>query len=215
MAPISLLHAQDVRTHGIAKDKDGKPTITMTVESTFSQIPLHGVAPVRVTVDDRSGVARKWRLAFESTSDDDRVLSRFEMESKKGTSTTVELLVPVATRFNTSSYSYDQDLQYTIKADKIPSETETFSEAFPADWPSILMSREVGVRNAGPLDSQVEASSSSAESFAATSELMSLPSSWRGYCGIDVVILTDSEWLRLQAEAPAVSQALLEWNRLG
>ncbi|MEZ5326564.1 MAG: hypothetical protein R3F19_16070 [Verrucomicrobiales bacterium] len=212
----SALQAQEVQTHAVLKGEAGKPTVIITVESVFSLLPLHGVAPVRVTIENGSTADHTWRLAFESTSEDDRLLSQFEMESKKGASTTVELLVPVATYFSTSSYTYDQRLKYTIKANKISAETGSFTQSCSSDWPAILMSKGLSVRNSGPLNDAVDSiTSSSSDTFAVTAELTSLPSSWRGYCGLDVVILTDTEWLKLQTEAPAVSQALLEWSRLG
>ncbi|MGK0186169.1 MAG: hypothetical protein ACI9R3_001952 [Verrucomicrobiales bacterium] len=207
--------AQDSRNHQLGKDATGNPKLSIVVTCAFSQIPLHGYAPVRVTVDNRTNSDVDWKLSFTGKSEDDRFASRFEMESKKATSTTAEFMVPIPTRFDASPYTYDQGLDYSLKGDGFPAESGRFSEAFPGSWPTIVMSKNVAVRNEGPLGSAVNSVYSAIDSFAATFDPEWLPSDWRGYSGLDVIILTDTEWIDLQSKMPSVCKAMLEWNRLG
>ena len=97
-----------------------------------------------------------------------------------------------------------------------PAEADAFGDTFPGDWPAIAMSKDLGVRNLLSLAKQRSSGTSfSNDSFAATFSIESLPADWRGYSGLDAVILTDSEWQELSAKSPSVCRALLEWNRLG
>lgn len=207
--------AQERREHKLAMGADGKLKVSIVVTCAFSQIPLHGFAPIRVTIDNQLASDLDWKIHFDSHTEDDKFASNFKLEAKRNSSTTAELMVPVPTRFSNWSHTYDHGIRYSLKADRYPTETGSFGSAFPSDWPSIIMSRTVAVRNEGPLSSAVNAHNSSIETFAATFDPEWLPSDWRGYSGVDIIILTDTEWMNLQSKMPSVSQAMLEWSRLG
>ncbi len=192
-------------------DKSGDTRIE--VESVFSSQATRGFVPVRVTIRNATVLDREWNLEFNYGSGWNEMAyrSNFSIEVDSGAEVIRELLVPAPTALNPSG-GYRQ---LTVRASSpgLPSEGQTDSLQTNLNWPGIAISRMLADRNITRLNSEAGSRGGSrGNSFGATFEAESLPSDWRGYTSLDILMLTEEEWDQL---GPGARMAILEWIRLG
>ena len=218
--PVASPAQETFARHELRKNAKGKPEYIMKVESVFSLLPLHGFAPVRVTINNGTKDEPEWEFRFEGFGDESRFTSRFSVKTRKSTTTVAEFMVPVPTDYRDSGYSYGRELKYTARADDFPTQSAKVGGHYPNDWPSIAMSSGIGAKHSGLLEEERRTLATSSRyggdnTFGSIFQPASLPADWRGYAGLDVLMITDKEWQDLYAKSPSICKAILDWNRLG
>ncbi|MCB1229994.1 MAG: hypothetical protein KDN19_07000 [Verrucomicrobiae bacterium] len=196
-----------------AYDKQGETRLE--IESVFTPRQSRGFMPVRVTIRNATAQNRKWDLDFDFQSSWGQMgySSRFTVAVDSGSEVIQELLVPVPTGLD-SGAGYRQ---VSVRAGSagLPSAQRTDSTQIFIDWPAIGISQKLADRNLNQLNSAMTSSSHSrggVDAFAGTFDPEKLPADWRGYTGLDVLMIADEEWERL---SPGARMAILEWTRLG
>ena len=208
-------------THELLKDAQGKARLIIEVESVFELLPLHGFAPVRVKVTNKREDEPEWTFRFDGLGGDHRFASEFTFKVRKNKPDIHQFMVPMPTDFNTAGFSFGRKLTYTAKADGYQVLEGEVNDSFPYDWPSIGISVSLARGNLEFLKQErhtaIAASShtGNGDAFGGMFEPNSLPWDWRGYSGLDALMLTDKEWQDLLAGQPSICKAILDWNRLG
>lgn len=191
--------------------KEGKTRIE--VVSVFSPNATRGFLPVRVTIQNATLQDRAWNVDFQfrPTWGELGYRSSFAVEAGSGEEVVRELLVPVPTSIGSGS-SYRQ-LTVSANSAGLPAASQSDSFQSSTSWPSIAISKRLADRNLNALTTEVGGrSAAGTDVFGVTFALDQLPADWRGYTSLDVLMMSDEEWLSL---APGPRLAILEWTRLG
>jgi len=200
---------------------DPKDPTRVEVKALFDMPAPGGYLPVRVTVvNQRKNDAS---LRFTTTSnfgfgdDDSQVESEFRLESKAGTTTTRDLLVPLTTAATGSHYGTNSRVDLRMSG-TFGNSAGSLSSEFAENAPAILMSEGLFTPNASALDSHLNSHAlgssrmGGSARFAAKFTPIEMPEDWRAYCGYDAMLLTDDDWGKLGSGART---AILQWIRLG
>jgi hypothetical protein len=191
-------------------DTEGKTRIE--VSAVFSPKVSRGYLPVRVTIRNATALDRTWNLTFQFGGGWNEMAYRssFAVRAAAGAEAIHELLVPVPTTMNSGS-TYRQ-IEVSASSAGLPSEQNFNSSNLNTEWPSLAMSRDLAQRNLTSLNSEVSSLAPGTETFAAAFNPADLPAEWRGYSGLDGLLMTEEEWT---AASPDARLAILEWTRLG
>ena len=200
-----------------AFDKEGKQRIE--VESVFDGTLTQGFMPVRVTLRNGQARARDWTLNFDLGGgwNNCRYESAFALPAAPGGESIHDILAPVPLSSGRGS-GYRQ-LALSVSSPGLGNERSSDGQNFSVDWPGIGLSAAIANRNANSLNSEVNPSGGptgggvrTADRFGYQFDPRMLPEDWRGYTGLDVLMISDSEWASLAAGA---RRAIFEWVRLG
>jgi hypothetical protein len=158
-----------------------------------------------------------------STSRDTHTLGSggFSFDAKPESTTAREFVVPLMTDYNTSRY-YGQGnrLQLNVQAGD-SSFSPGFNGGKEEETPFAAFSQSVIGKSLDDVNEAMRAKVSSGSSssgyrgdggFAVSFQAAQLPSDWRAYTGLDVLVLTPEEWLTL---APGVTTAIRQWVVMG
>ncbi|MFC4991754.1 hypothetical protein [Rubritalea tangerina] len=205
-----------------------KGMLKLKATSDYSSLPTHGYLPVEVSLSNMSQSERVWYVSFKSTdgagyhwygsgSDDNVLSSSYAFSCPAGESKQYEVLVPIVTMYASPHGADVNDLSLEMRTETsgFEAQDDYMSWEQSSEWPSVVMSEFLNGVNGAKIDDEVERYiSSSRGNIEAAGEFVpeKLSGDWRAYVGFDTLVLTDSEWLGL--EAPA-RNAIMEWNRLG
>lgn len=191
-------------------DPEGKTRIE--VIGVFSSSLPRGYLPVRVTLRNGTLIDRRWDLSFRFAGgrDDFAFRSAFTVAAAAGEETLHELLVPLPTTVGAGGAF--RQIEVTASSPGLPSEQIFDSSNSSTAWPSLAISQQLAQRNLSALNGAVSAAIPGVDTFAVSFDPDHLPADWRGYTGLDALLLSDDEWTAL---APGSRLAVLEWVRLG
>jgi len=196
-------------------EDDGSSEVRIT--SCFDRTPHRGYLPVRVTLRNARARERNWILTFHSGHGQpgpggSRVQSRFRLSIAPGASTEHDLLVPLpallARNRSTSLRAVLSDGREDTNGYLQPHQHNS--------WLTLAISQDLAGRdNLESLSERIRAREPkvrSSEPAAIIFDPATLPVDWRGFSGIDVLLLSLAEWDRL---SPALRGTVLDWMRLG
>lgn len=218
------------QTQNFPLDAKGESMMEMT--HVFSSVPPGGYTAVRVVVKNAGKNPINVRLSGTSTTTanrDSHTLGSggFVFEAKPESTTAREFVVPLMTDFSESHgyYGRSSRLQLSVVAG-----TASFSTNYEGnkedECPFVAFSQSVIGKTLDDVNEamrqKLAAGSGSGSSssgsyrreggFAASFVPYQLPSDWRAYTGLDVLVLTPEEWLTL---SPGVTTAIRQWVMLG
>lgn len=216
---VAPLAAQENLFIQVPKATHPEDRSRIEAEALFSIPPPSGFLPVRVEMINQREREASARFSSKSihrsgVGGDSEMTSGFQIEAPPRTTVTRDLLVPVATCFE-SSGSY-QNYSVTVSlSGGFGNTAGTLGGEFDPTRPTILLSEALHTPNAGALDAALNATAGArygSPSFAARYTPTKMPEDWRAYSGYDVLIATDRDWL---AMTPGARNAILQWCRLG
>jgi len=203
-----------VLTHTFKDSNDTEIRITRVFDGNFPR----GFEPYRVTIRNQLAKPLQFRIGFNfdaSYSQDSSYASDFRLLADPNSETVHDLLVPVAPVAGAGSFYYNNGV-ISVNAAGLGTTHTSISGGRSRDHPSIGISESVANGNLTALKNIFDAAggggSYSNTEFAMTFDPAMLPSDWRGFSGLDALMISADEWRQLQ---PAAQQAVLEWVRFG
>lgn len=216
---ISNIAAQHQLTRHVY---DTKTDTWAQVTCLFGKLPSYGYVPVRIEINNGTEIDRNLTLDFTSkdntsfgTETGSRMISSFECSCAAGQRETYDFIVPVTTVFQTSSYGTGSELIMNLKCTGFQSVRGSMSTTTNSTWPAVIASNAIYVPNASALANQINGSASMSRTnaeFGGSFEPKNMPTDWRAYMGQEVIMLTSTDWSKLD---PGARTAILDWNRLG
>ncbi|MCP5534740.1 MAG: hypothetical protein H7A51_00725 [Akkermansiaceae bacterium] len=200
---------------------DTKTNTWAKVTCLLGKLPAYGYAPIRVEINNGTKLDRELTLNFTSrdmtslgNDTGSQMTSEFTCSCKAGGQETYDFIVPLVTIFQTGSYGSGSELNMRLFCTGYPMTSGSMSTETNDSWPSVLLSHDLYVPNASSLNSHISSAYSSMGNleFAGDFDPRTLPTDWRSYMGQDVVMMTSTDWSKLD---PGARTAILEWNRLG
>lgn len=183
---------------------------SVEVQSVFGAAARQGALPFRITIRNNSGRDRIWTLVFEEGNYgrglSTRSTYRFAVED--GREITEEVVFAYAPSF--LAYDY-RTLRVKIISPGLPEEDRNHGEQTNPHFPSLGISHALAQRSLTRLDDAIKNTGGNA-AFAKRFDSEHLPRDWRGYSGLDALLLDLPAWRTLSA---AQRQALVSWIRLG
>jgi len=212
--PASLLAQDVVLTHTFKKSNDTEVRITKVFDGNFPR----GFEPYRVTIRNQLAKPLQFRIGFNfdaSYSDQTSYGSDFNLIADPNSESVHELLVPVAPVTSRGAYNFNSGV-ISVNAMGLGTTHSSTSGGRSRDLAAIGISQAVANGNLTALQ-KIHETASGGRGYSDTGFAMSfdpemLPGDWRGYSGLDVLMISGDEWRELQ---PAAQQAVLEWVRLG
>ncbi len=196
-------------------DKTGRSFVK--VDSVFGTGMRSGYLPFRVTIRNNTKKDRIWTVRF-SESQSYRGLnytSTFYFEVEDGSEITSEVMVPIPPSFVSGSTYRGVQVIITSPGLKIIQRANS-EDSETGTWPSIGLSSKLALRSLSKLGDAMgkrgTRTSSSREIFGYEYAIPTLPSDWRGYTCLDVLMIDEAGWRNLNTSQ---RQAIIEWIRLG
>lgn len=175
--------------------------IGIWVSSDFDNPPYSGAVPLHLTIQNNSGSTGTWVFRVNSKGDFWSGLnSSVSVMVEAGKSRTATMVAPL---FKGGQNTYMM-LTVAVSGPGVVKERAFFPEinsrnGTPTEF--LAMSQEVGARSFDPLKTQIE---SAKRDFAATRfDPADLAADWRGYAGIDWMVMSEPEWGKLAEEVRA------------
>lgn len=199
---------------------DNSNDTRIEIDSVFGDVPTHGYAPVRVSIKNGTTTDRTWTFSFRINSSNnhsyspDLFTSTFRLSAGKQSQAVHDILIPTPTLFY-SGYSYGGPrLSVSISGGGYSTENFNLSNNSTGEAPVIVLSSGIANKNLALLDTEARKrkSASGGSSFGSSFDPAMLPKNWLGYTGVDVLLITDDEWLDVN---PGVRTAVTDWVRLG
>ncbi|MDG2124947.1 MAG: hypothetical protein P8J87_14695, partial [Verrucomicrobiales bacterium] len=199
---------------------DNRNDTRIEIVSVFGDVPTHGYAPVRVSIKNGTTTDRTWTFSFSINSNTnhsyapDLFTSTFRLSADKQSQAVHDVLVPIPTLF-TSGYSYGGPrLNVDISGGGYGSERHYLDSNTTGDSPITVLSSGIANKNLSLLNDEARkrTSSSGGSNFGSSFDPAMLPNNWLGYTGVDVLLITDDEWIDVN---PGVRTAVTDWVRLG
>ncbi len=183
----------------------------MEIQSVFGGVAKQGSLPYRITIRNNSGRPRVWTVRLSEGNYGRRLntAATFSIEVEDGAQAVREVTLPFAPAF--LAYDY-RNLEITVSAPGLPTETRTFGEQTPQSFPMLAMSKALAQRSPLPPRRPRQKRELRQSSFRQAFDPAQLPSDWLGYTGLDGLILDEPAWKALTS---AQRQALVAWIRLG
>lgn len=198
-------------------DKAGRSFIK--IDSVFGLGMRNGHLPFRITIRNNTGKDRVWTVRFNEKGGYRGIAydAAYEFEVEDGSEITSEVMVPIAPRFlNRSSY---RGISVTATAPGLTLVDRTDNKPSKSiNWPTIGLSSKLAQRSLLKLDAARNKKGKTSSSYAGNKkfgyeyEATTLPSDWRGYTCLDVLMIDDSAWEKLNTSQ---RQSIIEWLRLG
>lgn len=207
LLPLAARGGDQVFRH----DYPGHPDTFVEIQSVFGAVSKQGSLPYRITIRNHSGRTRVWTARLSEGNYGRRLntSASFAIEVENGAEVAREVALPFAPSF--LAYDY-RNLDITVSASGLPTETRNFGEQTPQSFPMLAMSKALARRSLARLDDLVKTENTGNPHFAKPFDPAQLPSDWIGYTGLDALLLDEPAW---KALASAQRQALVAWIRLG
>jgi hypothetical protein len=207
LPPVAARAGEQIFRHDYPQHSD----TFVEIQSVFGGVAKQGSLPYRITIRNNSGRTRVWTVRLSEGNYGRRLntAATFSIEVEDGAQAVREVTLPFAPAF--LAYDY-RNLEITVSAPGLPTETRTFGEQTPQSFPMLAMSKALAQRSLSRLDDLVKNENSGNPHFAKPFDPAQLPSDWLGYTGLDGLILDEPAWKALTS---AQRQALVAWIRLG
>lgn len=226
-AALSLLPAlRAQQTQNFPLDEKGESV--MEVTHVFSSLPPGGYTAVRVSVKNAGKTSLPVTLSANSRTPAERDphtlnSAGFSFDAKGESTTSREFIVPLMQDYsNSRGYGSDPFLQLNVSAGGRNSFSTQYSSSKEDGQPFVAFSQSIAGKSLKDLNEAMRNNMAGGSSGSggyhrdggfATSYLPSqLPSDWRGYTGLDALVMTPDEWLTL---SPGVTTAIRQWVILG
>lgn len=219
VSAVAPLAAQENLFIQVPKGTHSEDRSRIEAEALFSIPPPSGFLPVRVEMINQREREASARFSSKSihrsgVGGDSEMTSGFQIEAPPRTTVTRDLLIPLATSFESTGSYQDYSVSVSLSG-AFGNTAGTLGGDFDPARPAVLMSEALHTPNAGALDAALNATIGArygSPSFAARYAPTKMPEDWRAYSGYDVLIATDRDWL---AMTPGARNAILQWCRLG
>lgn len=215
LASLLPLSAQETMIREVA---DPLTDTHVEVLALFTQPSLGGFFPVRVKIANNLKSDRTIRLDFTSSiSYDNRIRcnSTFQFTAPAGKAVTRDIMVPLCSGNNSSSYGYGSGITCNLSG-SLGNASNTISGQTIAERPAVLLSEKLHTVNASKLDNRAKThsggSSYGSPVFSGRFDPKQLPSDWLAFSGYDSVIMTDTDWGNVPAGG---RNAILSWLNMG
>lgn len=207
LLPLAARAGDQVFRH----DYPGHPDTFVEIQSVFGAVSKQGSLPYRITIRNHSGRTRAWAVRFAEGNYGRRLNTSafFAIEVENGAQVVREVALPFAPAFLANDY---RNLEITVSAPGLATETRNFGEQTPKSFPMLAMSKALAQRSLSRLDDLVKTENTGNPYFAKPFDPAQLPSDWMGYTGLDAVLLDEPAWKALTS---AQRQALVAWIRVG
>lgn len=211
---LGFAHAQE----NLMRVADPKTHSSIEVTALYNKLPSHGYLPVRVRTANHLKVDLKCRLSFQYSAGygysggSRQIESSFELTAAADKAETFDLMVPLLP----SSENYNS-LKVNLSS-AIGIADGSMQSSYADNQPAVMMSSGLFQANASKLDPAVKSHYSgggyggSSTTFAGSFEALDLPDDWRGYSGVDSILMTDRDWSQV---SPSARNAIIAWIRLG
>ncbi|MDA7672987.1 hypothetical protein N8615_01190 [Verrucomicrobiales bacterium] len=181
------------------------------VESVFDTAMPKGYMPVRVTIRNGTSADRTWRLSFTDSAGYNAFStdSTFNLETRSNSEAVHDILVPLPSAIDQNSYS---SYVLTANSSGLGQAMANDSDQTWTAWPSIGISTALAARSITPLNDKMRSNGGRGEKFAGKFDPKMLPTDWRGYSGLDALMIQDKEW---DAVPAGPRKAIQTWIRHG
>ncbi|MDF1824489.1 MAG: hypothetical protein P1U68_07590 [Verrucomicrobiales bacterium] len=180
-------------------------------ESIFGLSAQQGALPFRIKIRNNSGKDRTWTVSLREGSYGRTLATewqgKFTVES--GTEVVHDVTVPFPPKF--ASYSY-RNLEATFNSPGLEPVKRSHSYQMNNGFPVLAMSQSLSARSLANLNNILKKKNSNIQRFAESFDPPLLPGDWKGYTGLDGLLIDLRSWKELRA---APKKAILEWLRLG
>ncbi|NNE91543.1 MAG: hypothetical protein HKN23_07840 [Verrucomicrobiales bacterium] len=195
----------------ISHNYNAQGTTRILVESVFSHGLTRGYMPVVVTIRNGIPQDRTWNVNFQRDGswNSFNYRSNFSVPAKGNSEVIYPLLVPVPTAMNGSNWG---QTNVSINAPGLGGQSRNDSINYNTSWPSIGISKKLADRNLTQLNDHLNSSGFGADTFGGRFDPKQLPGDWRGYTGIDVLMIEAGEWSSVTA---GPKKAIREWLHMG
>ena len=182
------------------------------IESIFGRAARQGALPYRITIRNNTGKDRIWNVEFRE-GNPGRPLSTassYRIAVENGSEVQREIAFQFAPSF--LAYGNYRNLNVSVSSPGLPTESRNQSEQINEDFPALVMTEPLARRSLARLDDLVRKENTGNAFFAKSAEASYFPTDWKGYAGIEALLIDLGSW---QALSLAQRQALLAWVRLG
>ena len=189
----------------------GSGDTSVDVESLFGNSARQGSLPFRVTIRNNSGRDRVWTVQL-SEGNPGRPLntsSSYRIAVENGSEAQENITFPFAPGF--LAYDY-RNLNVRVISPGLTPAEQTDGEQTNRDFPSLAMSDGLAQRSLVRLNAECKDQNSSNPFFAKAYDPTTLPTDWKGYTGLDALLIQIPEWTAL---SPAQRAGVLSWVRIG
>lgn len=189
----------------------GSGDTSVNVESLFGISARQGSLPFRVTIRNNSGKDRVWTVLLSEGSPGRplNTSSSYRIAVENGSEAQEIITFPFATGF--LAYDY-RNLNVRVISPGLAPAEQTDGEQANRDFPTLAMSDGLAQRSLVRLDAECKDQNSSNPFFAKAYDPTTLPTDWKGYTGLDALLIQSSEWTAL---SPAQRSGVLSWVRIG
>ncbi|MBK1827406.1 hypothetical protein [Haloferula rosea] len=214
LCAFSVSRAQETLFMEVPRATYPEDKTRVEFEALFSKPPPHGYLPVRVNIVNQRKTDGSINISTRSEtgsdpSSDSELTSEFELFSKSATATSHDLLVPLTTDFEG-----DGTTVRVTMGGSFGRNSGGVSSSFAPDSAAVLMSESLYTPSSSTLDAELNGRSSGYGSyeFAARFEPTRMPADWRAYVGYDALLLTNTDWNKVPADA---RNGIEQWVRMG
>ncbi|MDF1859261.1 MAG: hypothetical protein P1U87_03545 [Verrucomicrobiales bacterium] len=181
------------------------------LESVFGVAARNGTLPYRVSIRNNSGSERVWLIELSEGGGGRtlRTSTSHRLVVPAGGTVDHQILLPFAPEFTTYSY---RNLISTVRSPGLPEISRNTGYQTVNNIPTIALSSQLASRSLATLDKEVKDRNSNDPRFGDPYETEKLPDTWRGYAGLDLLLVDRPSWKKLEQ---AQRRAILEWVRLG
>jgi hypothetical protein len=183
---------------------------SVKVDAVFAPAAQQGSTPFRITISNRSGKDRTWKVNIGDSAS--RKLSTDITESilvENGAVVTREIYLPVAPLF--AAYTY-RSVRVNITSPGLGQLTRSIGHEANDIFPAIGISKALARRSRFELDEHVKNRTPGDARFALPYLPEQLPINWRGYSSLDCLLIDLKSWEGLN---DTQTRSLLEWVRMG
>lgn len=217
---VGQLHGQETIFRHVPK---GASNSYVEIVSMFSVSPSHGYLPVRMYVANSSPVAQRLVVSFKSQSQSYRgedalsSKSQFELSVDAESNATREILVPLKP-FGAIQFSPNTGIEVKLTGSMGTLETRFDAMLDRTDFPVVLMSEALHTPNSGKLTDEMNRTISSSGRYGSSPQFAAkfapklMPTQWQGLSGVDVIMLSDGDWLAMESASRLATE---QWLRLG
>ena len=184
---------------------------SVNVEAVFAPSSQQGSMPFLITINNNSGKDRTWTVKIYD-GQNHRKLSTDITETisvENGASITREVYLPVPPIFTTYSY---RNVSVEVSSPGLNNLSRSVGHETNDNSPTLAISKALARRSISDLDDHIQNRGASDKRFALPFLPEHLPVNWRGYTGLDGLLIDKDSWDGLD---DAQERAVLEWVRLG
>ena len=188
--------------------------IRLSIKPVYDVTPMNGFFPLRITLDNRSGRARTWRLrATQNGSRSDWGSSVFtrELSVPDQTEQTFEVYVPILATSRRASAWANHNIQIALSGYGIRTASlQAYGSRRPKSLPYVAMSETLHLRSWPVFNKSLE--KQKIYLYGSKISPDNMPRQWRGYAGVWRLLISAEEWDGLPPEA---RRAVVDWVLMG